>query len=92
MAIVLYSPFLKFLNTAFITGAFNTFLSTELGYILQHVDFIVVDIECLSQDYVKTLKTHNRKIFVYTCEKECHYEFIKPFKVDGIVSDILLNL
>lgn len=70
----------------------NTFLSTELGYILQNVDFIVVDIECLSQDYVKTLKTHNRKIFVYTCKKEYHYEFIKPFKVDGIVSDILLDL
>jgi glycerophosphoryl diester phosphodiesterase len=71
---------------------FNTFLSTELGYILQNVDFIVVDIECLSQDYVKTLKNHNRKLFVYTCKNENHYEFIKPFKVDGIVSDILLDL
>ena len=44
----------------------------------------------LREDTVNVLKDINVKCFVYTCKNQFILDEINKFKIDGIVSDIIL--
>ena len=73
----------------FITG--NTLRTNDYESILANADFIVVHYNTLSTDLVDIVKRLDKKIFTYTCDSEYAFRYILKYKVDGIVSDILLD-
>lgn len=55
-----------------------------------NIDFLSLHWEMLREDTVNVLKDINVKCFVYTCKNQFILDEINKFKIDGIVSDIIL--
>ena len=55
-----------------------------------NIDFLSLHWEMLREDTVNILKDINVKCFVYTCKNKFILDEINKFKIDGIVSDIIL--
>tara|TARA_B100001287_G_scaffold275949_1_gene285151 strand:+ start:4031 stop:4678 length:648 start_codon:yes stop_codon:yes gene_type:complete len=54
------------------------------------LQFIAVNWEMLNKNSIDYLHKNNVKVFVYTIKDISTLDFLKPYKIDGIVSDVLL--
>lgn len=69
----------------FITA--NDFYPHEYDSLLHNIDFVVCNINILSQRFVDNLNELQKGIFVYTGSKTHDIEYSKKFDVDGIVAN-----
>jgi len=69
----------------------NTYLLHEYDTLLKDIDFVCVDWTSLSYYIVDLLHDSCDTVFAYTCSSQQEYEYICKYKIEGIVSDILLK-
>lgn len=80
------------------TGAKLGFITCSKYTVTQYCDlirklhFITVDKSILDTDVVNICRGLNKKIFVFTCKDQLDENYIRMFDVDGIVSNIKLDL
>tara|TARA_Y100000816_G_C26106816_1_gene588471 strand:- start:2216 stop:2875 length:660 start_codon:yes stop_codon:yes gene_type:complete len=80
------------------TGAKLGFITCSKYTVTQYCDlirklhFISVDKSILDTDVVNICRGLNKKIFVFTCKDQLDENYIRMFDVDGIVSNIKLDL
>ena len=77
-------------NLGFITG--NTFQENELIPILEKLNFICIHWTMLEKKMIDVCKNMCVKVFTYTCKTQCELSYILNYRIDGIVSDIKLQL
>ena len=80
----------KKIEKGFITE--NIFDLLTLEIILKDIEYLVIYWSNLSNDIVDFCHKNNKKIFCYTCKNKDDYKYIKLFNINGIVTDIYLNI
>lgn len=74
-----------FFNLGFISS--NIFSISELTYLLQNMNFFVVDYSILDDKIIDFCHKNNIKVFTYTNKDIYTFDLIKRYNVDGIFSD-----
>ncbi len=65
----------------------NIFTKSELTYLLQNMDFFVVDYSILDEKIIDFCHKNNIKVFTYTNKDIYTFDLITRYNVDGIFSD-----
>ena len=71
---------------------YNKYTVTQYCDLIRKLHFISVDKSILDTDVVNICRGLNKKIFVFTCKDQLDENYIRMFDVDGIVSNIKLDL
>lgn len=68
----------------------NSFEKENLEYLSRNMNFVCMDWESLNHENIEML--HNKGIFVYayTCKDKYILEYMRQYKIDGIVTNYLL--
>lgn len=74
-------------SRGFITA--NDFYPHEYDSLLHNIDFVVCNINILSQRFIDNLKELDKDVFVYTGSNTYEIEYSKQFDVDGIVANFI---
>tara|TARA_A100001035_G_C27759936_1_gene490666 strand:- start:804 stop:1520 length:717 start_codon:yes stop_codon:yes gene_type:complete len=76
-------------KSGFITS--NVFNDLDIAFgIFDNIDFVVLDYNILSDDYISKIRRKNVKIFTYTNKNNDTYNIISRYNVDGVYSDCLI--
>lgn len=58
---------------------------------MRQISFICLDISIISEPFIEQCKIHRKQVFVFTCRNVHDKLYLSKFKIDGIVSNILLS-
>ena len=78
----------KYIKKGFITE--NMFDIDDLNHLTQNIEYLIFHWLMIDENTIKYCKEHNIKVFCYTCKNKHILEEMLEYKVDGIISDILI--
>jgi len=78
----------KYIKKGFITE--NIFDIDDLKHLTQNIEYLIFHWSMLDENTIKYCKTHNIKVFCYTCKNKHILKEMLEYDIDGIVSDILI--
>lgn len=78
----------KYIKKGFITE--NIFNIYDLNHLTQNIEYLILHWSMLDENTIKYCNEHNIKVFCYTCKNKYILKEMLEYKVDGIVSDILI--
>ena len=78
----------KYIKKGFITE--NIFDIDDLNHLTQNIECLIFHWSMLDENTIKYCKTHNIKVFCYTCKNKHILKEMLEYDIDGIVSDILI--
>ena len=78
----------KYIKKGFITE--NIFDIDDLKHLTRNIEYLIFHWSMLDENTIKYCKTHNIKVFCYTCKNKHILKEMLEYNVDGIVSDILI--
>ena len=62
----------------------------DLNHLTQNIEYLIFHWSMIDENTIKYCKEHNIKVFCYTCKNKHILEEMLEYKVDGIISDILI--
>ena len=58
---------------------------------IDNIDYILVDFNIISEEFIKEIKKKNKIIYCFTCYDKYQLDLLKNYNIDGIISNIKID-